>query len=135
MWLGLMILTTMILYLMFTVIITEWRTKFRRKMNTADFNLSCWGTYLSVPRLPQNIWSSQPSIVKQTEHPPSPGAPQMNQPGLIGPDKLHFQAVSTSQSGSSSPPMPANISMAAVINLIRWFIVAKGRFFSFSTSS
>lgn len=35
-WFGLIILVTMVMYLASTIIITEWRTKFRRKMNTAD---------------------------------------------------------------------------------------------------
>jgi len=35
-WFGVIILVTMVLYLGSTVLITEWRTKFRRKMNTAD---------------------------------------------------------------------------------------------------
>jgi len=35
-WFGVIILVTMVLYLGSTILITEWRTKFRRKMNTAD---------------------------------------------------------------------------------------------------
>ena len=35
-WFGLIILVTMILYLTVTIIITEWRTQFRRNLNTAD---------------------------------------------------------------------------------------------------
>merc|ERR1719334_86490 len=35
-WFGLMIFITMLIYLALTIIITEWRTKFRRLMNTAD---------------------------------------------------------------------------------------------------
>eukprot|EP00092_Neocalanus_flemingeri_P068912 GFUD01084323.1.p1 GENE.GFUD01084323.1~~GFUD01084323.1.p1 ORF type:complete len:834 (+),score=234.65 GFUD01084323.1:272-2773(+) len=35
-WFGVIILVTMIMYLASTILITEWRTKFRRKMNTAD---------------------------------------------------------------------------------------------------
>jgi len=36
MWFGLIILITMFAYLGSTILITEWRTKFRRNMNTAD---------------------------------------------------------------------------------------------------
>jgi len=35
-WFGVIILATMVMYLASTILITEWRTKFRRKMNTAD---------------------------------------------------------------------------------------------------
>ena len=35
-WFGLVILATMAAYLISTIAITEWRTKYRRKMNTAD---------------------------------------------------------------------------------------------------
>jgi len=35
-WFGVIILVTMVLYLSFTILITEWRTKYRRLMNTAD---------------------------------------------------------------------------------------------------
>jgi len=35
-WFGLIILCTMTLYLICTIIVTEWRTKYRRLMNTAD---------------------------------------------------------------------------------------------------
>lgn len=35
-WFGLIVLVTMALYLTCTIVVTEWRTKFRRKMNTAD---------------------------------------------------------------------------------------------------
>ncbi|XP_022195861.2 ATP-binding cassette sub-family B member 6, mitochondrial [Nilaparvata lugens] len=35
-WFGAIVFTTMALYLAFTVIITEWRTKFQRSMNLAD---------------------------------------------------------------------------------------------------
>ena len=33
---GLIIIVTMSVYLASTILITEWRTKFRRSMNTAD---------------------------------------------------------------------------------------------------
>lgn len=36
MWFGLIILLTMFMYLASTIVITEWRTKFRREMNSAD---------------------------------------------------------------------------------------------------
>lgn len=35
-WFGLIVFTTMALYIFFTVMITEWRTKFQRRMNLAD---------------------------------------------------------------------------------------------------
>ena len=35
-WFGLIVFTTMIFYLLFTIQITEWRTKFRRAMNEKD---------------------------------------------------------------------------------------------------
>ena len=35
-WFGVIILVAMVIYLTCTIIITEWRTKFRRSMNTAD---------------------------------------------------------------------------------------------------
>jgi len=35
-WFGVIILATMVMYLASTILITEWRTQFRRKMNTAD---------------------------------------------------------------------------------------------------
>ena len=36
MWFGFIVFTTMTAYIAFTVVITEWRIKFRRKMNEAD---------------------------------------------------------------------------------------------------
>lgn len=36
MWFGLIVFTTMLLYILATIIITEWRTKFQRRMNLAD---------------------------------------------------------------------------------------------------
>ncbi|XP_067215376.1 ATP-binding cassette sub-family B member 6 isoform X2 [Linepithema humile] len=35
-WFGLIVFTTMVLYIAATIIITEWRTKFQRRMNLAD---------------------------------------------------------------------------------------------------
>ncbi|XP_028139808.2 ATP-binding cassette sub-family B member 6 [Diabrotica virgifera virgifera] len=35
-WFGLIVFTTMILYIVLTIVITEWRTKFQRRMNLAD---------------------------------------------------------------------------------------------------
>ena len=35
-WFGVIIIITMVIYLASTILITEWRTKFRRSMNTAD---------------------------------------------------------------------------------------------------
>merc|ERR1711937_855450 len=35
-WFGLIVFITMILYLSMTITLTEWRTKFRRQMNTMD---------------------------------------------------------------------------------------------------
>ncbi|CAG9833368.1 unnamed protein product [Diabrotica balteata] len=35
-WFGLIVFTTMILYIILTIVITEWRTKFQRRMNLAD---------------------------------------------------------------------------------------------------
>lgn len=35
-WFGLIVFTTMTLYIIATVLITEWRTKFQRRMNLAD---------------------------------------------------------------------------------------------------
>uniref|UniRef100_A0A0C9QIE0 ATP-binding cassette sub-family B member 6 n=1 Tax=Fopius arisanus TaxID=64838 RepID=A0A0C9QIE0_9HYME len=35
-WFGLIVFTTMILYIITTILITEWRTKFQRRMNLAD---------------------------------------------------------------------------------------------------
>ncbi|KAL7297876.1 hypothetical protein TKK_0008899 [Trichogramma kaykai] len=37
-WFGLIVFTTMILYIIVTITITEWRTKFQRRMNLADNN-------------------------------------------------------------------------------------------------
>ncbi|XP_038575852.1 ATP-binding cassette sub-family B member 6, mitochondrial [Micropterus salmoides] len=37
-WFGLIVFTCMILYLTCTILITEWRTKYRREMNTQDNN-------------------------------------------------------------------------------------------------
>lgn len=36
---GLIVFTTMILYIYFTIAVTEWRTKYRRGMNTRDNKL------------------------------------------------------------------------------------------------
>ncbi|CAO1384049.1 unnamed protein product [Diamesa hyperborea] len=35
-WFGLIVFTTMVLYIASTIVITEWRTKFQRRMNLAD---------------------------------------------------------------------------------------------------
>ncbi|XP_044763694.1 ATP-binding cassette sub-family B member 6 [Coccinella septempunctata] len=35
-WFGLIVFTTMVLYIILTIAITEWRTKFQRRMNLAD---------------------------------------------------------------------------------------------------
>ncbi|XP_072744876.1 ATP-binding cassette sub-family B member 6 [Anoplolepis gracilipes] len=35
-WFGLIVFTTMILYIVATILVTEWRTKFQRRMNLAD---------------------------------------------------------------------------------------------------
>ncbi|CAH2096146.1 unnamed protein product [Euphydryas editha] len=35
-WFGLIVLTTMLLYIIATIAVTEWRTKFQRRMNLAD---------------------------------------------------------------------------------------------------
>lgn len=35
-WMGFIVFTTMILYAVFTVVLSEWRTKFRREMNNAN---------------------------------------------------------------------------------------------------
>ncbi|KAJ2949134.1 hypothetical protein O0L34_g6075 [Tuta absoluta] len=35
-WFGLIVFTTMVLYIISTIVVTEWRTKFQRRMNLAD---------------------------------------------------------------------------------------------------
>ncbi|KAL0883110.1 hypothetical protein ABMA27_016570 [Loxostege sticticalis] len=35
-WFGLIVFSTMVLYIIATIVVTEWRTKFQRRMNTAD---------------------------------------------------------------------------------------------------
>ncbi|KAF5285462.1 hypothetical protein FQA39_LY16636 [Lamprigera yunnana] len=35
-WFGLIVFTTMLLYIIITIVVTEWRTKFQRRMNLAD---------------------------------------------------------------------------------------------------
>ncbi|CAJ0581110.1 unnamed protein product, partial [Mesorhabditis spiculigera] len=41
---GLIVLATMVIYLAFTILITEWRTQFRREMNEKENNWSAIGT-------------------------------------------------------------------------------------------